>query len=241
MAFKCPYCEGKHDTVSEARQCFSNNGTVTTKKRPEIFTNLSDGQQSYLGDLLGQFYLTLDGEVTVQTIGYVDGKRILDGLIDARRLKTMDRPFSFPPGVSMMPHPPKAKERTPTRPPLPDVPDGRYAIPDETGNNDLRFYRVKHGKKAGQIFVDEIIGGHVDQAVSYKASRPILQAILDLGPDVAGILYSQETKDCYNCGIHLTKMASRELCLGPDCADAKGLGEEWRALDVKFNHRSCED
>jgi len=108
MAFKCGHCGKKHDTVEEGRQCAGVESQVTI---------LNDRSQEFLRDLLRQFGLVLTNDMTPETIPRQDGKKILHGLIDARRLKASSKPYSLPDGVL---HDPKARTspssvRKPTR------------------------------------------------------------------------------------------------------------------------------
>lgn len=109
-SIKCAHCQGRHDSVAEVRKCAG----VKQQGFPET-SGLSENQQVYLRDLLGQLHLKLDNNETPETISYEIGHLILRALIDVRRLKVMDKPYSFPPGVSVVPHPKRPKERTPTR------------------------------------------------------------------------------------------------------------------------------
>ena len=109
MPFNHPHCEGKHDTVAEARECEG----IEQKLPP---ANLTEGQQKYLSDLLAGYYAKLAGDETPATISYQAGKLIMDKLIDARRLKATGKPYSLPPNI-LIAHSPKAgqpKTRTPT-------------------------------------------------------------------------------------------------------------------------------
>lgn len=218
MAFKCGHCGQKHDRVEQARECSGNEPPAPFARSAEQ-DHLRPKQQEYLGDLLGQFYLTLTGDLTPATISYNDGNKILQALISARRNKTMSKPFTFPDGVQMMPKG-KSGERTPKGPALPDVPSGHYAVPSLTGNNDLDFFRVdrpEEGQWAGRTFVKRVIGGRPYSSVRGKTAREALEAILEFGIDEAGILYGSTLGQCSECNRHLTDELSRALGIGPEC------------------------
>lgn len=94
MAIKCGHCKDKHDTVAEVRECARQVSTL----QPEA--------QKYLSDLLSQFDVKLAGGKTPGTVDRQTGKKVLDSLIDARRLKASGREWSLPDGTV---HDPKAK------------------------------------------------------------------------------------------------------------------------------------
>jgi hypothetical protein len=106
---------------------------------------------------------------------------------------------------------------------LPDVPEGRYAIPSLTGNNDLDFFKVDRpdeGKWKGYIFVKRVIGGRpADVSIRNGGQRRlILDAIHGYGIDKARTLFGTELGQCWKCGRTLTDEASRAAGIGPDCA-----------------------
>lgn len=105
--------------------------------------------------------------------------------------------------------------------PLPDVPEGHYAIQSLTGNNDLDFFRVDRpteGDWKGKTYVKRVIGGHPDSNIRFTQYRTVLQAILDAGPEKAGFAYADAIGRCYKCNRHLTDDDSRARGMGPDCA-----------------------
>lgn len=126
--------------------------------------------------------------------------------------------------------------RTPT--PLPDVPEGHYAIPSLTGNNDLDFFRVDRpteGEYAGKTYIKRVIGGHPDKNIRFNQFRPVLEAILKFGVDESGLLYGQKIKSCRWCNKSLTQFASRQLSCGETCAGYHGLGELWAELQSQWH------
>lgn len=243
MPFKCGHCGNKHETVSQARKCAASKN-VPKEQRDEY---LSMGAQKYLGDLLRQFRLVLAGGQTINMIPRQDGKKILEGLIDARRFKTTGKPYSLPDGVLQDPTAGgKTGERPPTPKKLPDCPPGYYAVPDWTGKEEFKFFRVKlidkeDDKWYGWTFVDKVVGGHVDSPARGRFAVKAVEAILDFGIDNAGFLYATKIKQCSNCNRSLTKKASREIGLGRNCADRKGRGEEWDSLNYHYHDADAED
>ena len=247
MAFKCGHCGNKHDTVKEAQQCFESKRQNKDDSQTVQAETMRPGAQKFLGDLLRQFGLVLTNDMTPETIPWQDGKKILHGLIDARRLKATNQPYSLPDGVL---HDPKARTspssvKRPTRDRLPDCPSGYYAVPDWTGEEELKFFWVKvkkgHGPYAGWTFVDQVVGGHVDHPCSGKLAIDAINAILEFGPDDAGILFATKFKHCYKCNKSLTKKASRTLSMGRHCAYQSGQGEEWDALNLTYGDADADD
>lgn len=113
----------------------------------------------------------------------------------------------------------KASEKY-TEPALPDVPEGRYATPTLTGNNDIDFWKVDRpteGQWAGYVFVKRVIGGHPDVQVRGKQKLAALQAIKSYGIDEAHTLFGAALGICWRCGRHLTDETSRSLGIGPEC------------------------
>lgn len=261
MAFKCGHCGNKHDTVSEAMNCFETKRKANAGDRPPKPKFLKfdvddqvDAQpgpmrpfaQKFLSDLLRQFGLVLAGGMTPETIPWEDGKKILHSLIDARRLKASGRTYTLPAGIGFDPKArsaPMSVKRPAQR--LPDCPPGYYAVPDWTGKEELKFFWVKvkkgTGPYKGWTFVDKVVGGHVDQPCRGKFAVEAIKAILEFGPDNAGILFAEKLKHCYKCNKHLTKKASRILSMGRHCAYQNGHGLEWDALNATYNDENAED
>ena len=107
-----------------------------------------------------------------------------------------------------------------TSTPLPDVPEGYYAVPSRTGNNDLDFFSVdrpSEGRWAGYVFVKRVIGGHVDTPVRGTEARMALEAIVEQGISESQALYGREIGRCGVCNRTLTDELSREIGIGPTC------------------------
>lgn len=123
---KCGNCGEPHETVAKVRECYGD------KIKSENAT-LSSKMSGYLSDLLGYFNLILADGMTPDKIDYQSGRRIMDGLIGARRLKATGKAYDFPDGVLVSPVPKGKREvRTPTRrkSKVPDAP------PCETENSE---------------------------------------------------------------------------------------------------------
>jgi hypothetical protein len=94
---------------------------------------------------------------------------------------------------------------------LPDVADGRYAVPKDDGT--LMFYSVKKGKFVTFVDVWASDARWPIKAVAEK--RRIMEAIA-ADPD-AGPRFGREIGRCYVCGRTLTDETSRALGIGPVC------------------------
>lgn len=240
MPFKCAHCENRHDTVKEARKCAG----IEEPAPFVLATNLSDKQQGFLTDLLAQFHCELDGGLTPATITYDAGQPIISALVEARRNKATGKSYKLPIAVNVLAHPNRGqpKERTPNRTPLPDIPEGHYAVPDWTGKNDILFFRIDRptkGQFAGNTYVKEIVGGRPADKVWGKRARAAIEAIIEFGTDDSLFLYGQQLGKCCHCNFHLTKYASRVLSKGRTCAYKHGQGEQWD--DVQASRPAGED
>jgi hypothetical protein len=216
---------------------------IPVDEQPEA---MRPSAQKFLSDLLRQFGLVLANNMTPETIPWEDGKKVLHSLIDARRLKSSGKPFAYPDGVLQDPRArtsPGSVKRPAQK--LPDCEPGYYAVPDWTGEEELKFFWVKikkgTGPYAGWTFIDHVVGGHVDQPCRGKFAVDAINAILEFGPDNAGILFATKFKHCYKCNKSLTKKASRVLSMGRHCAYQNGAGEEWDALNATYGDADAED
>lgn len=110
---------------------------------------------------------------------------------------------------------------TVNRDPLPEVPEGRYAVPTEVGA--LGFYRVQRptsGKWAGRTFVS-VMASDAEHPVRGAAARSVLAKIA-VDPRGAMECFGREIGTCGRCGRVLTDDASRTRGIGPDCATKMG-------------------
>lgn len=99
-----------------------------------------------------------------------------------------------------------------------DVPAGRYAVENETG--DLRFYivdRPTEGRWAGRVFV-KVMHSDERSRLFDNAAASVLAKIVAAGPFEAMLRYGREIGSCGHCGRTLTDEASRAAGIGPVCA-----------------------
>lgn len=104
-----------------------------------------------------------------------------------------------------------------------DIPDGFYATPCRTGNNDLDFWKV-HVTDKGYRRVKRVIGGGDERSprvldISKQESAAALGAILRTGIDKASEDYADSQQRCMRCGLQLTDDESRAARMGPVCRE----------------------
>lgn len=95
------------------------------------------------------------------------------------------------------------------------VPAGRYAITAEAGHT--LFVRVVKFDSGAFIVVQEI--GDDEQRMSKVVARQALQKIVDAGIEESSMRYGREIGVCGVCGRKLTNEDSRQLGIGPVCAE----------------------
>lgn len=105
----------------------------------------------------------------------------------------------------------RAAERTTN--PLPQVPDGRYAI-DKADGSGIAFYKVKNGHT--KVFLDLVVSDYTER-VPFRDYRRILTAIAT-DAEAASKRYGQEIGECGRCGRALTNERTRKAGIGDDCA-----------------------
>jgi hypothetical protein len=188
-----------HKTVSEVRACYG----LADKPKPEQepvseIDGPSDKQWEFyksLGEQLGRH--VHDGDRRLFSRNKISG--LIEDMLIERRSK-----------------PPKQVANSS----MPEIPEGRYATPSITGNNDLDFFKIDcptEGRWAGYMFINRVVGGKPDMPVRGPHKAKALQAILDFGIDKSQVLFGTELGQCWRCGRHLTDETSRALGIGPDC------------------------
>lgn len=107
-----------------------------------------------------------------------------------------------------------------------DLPDGRYAIPAWTENNDISFWLigtnqgVYRPEKKGQRYLRQVTGHHGDEGVerlSNAIAEKVVAAIRANGAEESGRLYGREIGQCCRCGRTLTSQWRKEG-IGPECS-----------------------
>lgn len=108
-------------------------------------------------------------------------------------------------------------------------PAGRYAIVNGDGDdpvNNIAFYHVTIGKEggkwAGYYFVSRMASDEEYPVKTKKERTRVLNAIAD-NPLEAAQRYGHEFKCCAICAKGLTRRLSREMGIGPRCAEKLGV------------------
>lgn len=82
---------------------------------------------------------------------------------------------------------------------------------------DVKFYRIKPGRKPGFYFVDVQASDDFHSIRNVTTKAAIVQAIIDAGAEDAMARYGQLIGRCGRCGRTLTDPDSRTRGIGPDC------------------------
>jgi len=222
---KCGSCKGDHETVAEVRACY---GVVEIDgQKQEVWTAagnarelepLSESQYNFMNKL------RIERGEAPDLRGYEEASNNQTkewAKLEIARLKGL----------------PKTKSANKLDAVIATITEGRYAVDSLSGNNDLDFYMVDKptsGRWAGYTFVSMIVGGHDRIPVKSARRHDVLRVIAETGPEVAAMIYSNETRRCNKCDIELTKYASRQLGKGRTCAGKCGQGAEWDAIQRKW-------
>jgi len=223
-----------HDTVQEVRACFNGTQVASQKAGTKAADALSPAQVNLVNILLRKLNLAYVGETPVEDLAkHGAGRYLIDDLKNCEVRQSRGMSFTPPEGTEVSSRPRTERQAEPQPGDYP-VPEGLYATPSLTGNNDLDFWRVKHGRVKGRVFVNRVIGGHQDknlpadskariktERVAIVTQKTALAAILAFegGPEKSHELAGTELKFCRECGIHLTDETSRALGIGPVCRE----------------------
>lgn len=213
---KCGQCKGYHGTIQEVKDCHMLGQPVTKEEvdrlRPSVAAVAERHMSAPATERQLGFLKSLLAERPTWTAARITGElgMWLATLTKGEASDTIAKAKAVP------------KEVTAGAPAgdLPDVPEGYYAVPSRTGNNDLDFFRVDRPTKgawSGRTFVKRVIGGHSDTNVPLAQVRQALQSILDFGVEASRLRYATELGRCYVCNLHLTDELSRQLGIGPVC------------------------
>jgi hypothetical protein len=215
---KCGRCHLKHESAAEVRECYNGGSVHGTKPSVTAKVALTDKQVNMAKILLRKLGLVWDSATPVDELErWGSGRKLIDALKQAEELQAHGKPWNVPAGAKVSSKPEATREE---RSPYPDVPEGHYAVPSATGNNDLDFWRVQRpaeGQWRGRTFVRRVIGGRPSVSVRGRTAKEALTAILEADPAKAAQRYGQEIGRCSRCNRHLTDETSRQYGKGPDC------------------------
>lgn len=99
-------------------------------------------------------------------------------------------------------------------PPIPEIPQGRYAVDTNEGHLGFYFVRVSDsGFRTVKVYASDTL-----HELPKLAQIAILRKIEAAGIEAARNRYADETEHCWKCGKKLTDETSRARRMGPDCA-----------------------
>ena len=214
VSINCGNCKGQHATTLDVRDCCTTGRFITRPVRTftstEAFTapvfEAPEATEKQIG-----FIATLAAERTLDPVERqaIEAKLSSGTMTKSEASKTITNLLARA----------KAPVAAATPAPVPQVPDGRYAL-DFHGDGMIRFYQVASpttGRWAGRTFV-KIQAGDDLHSLHGKAAVEALVAIA-ADPEAASRLYGRQIGSCGRCGRTLTDAASRAAGIGPVCAD----------------------
>lgn len=201
-----------HDTVAQVRNCTATPGNTITKVTPvaadkPFEREASEKQIAFIKKLMAEREVSANEGTVVTAVSLTSptmsqARKVIDFLL-AKPLKTVvthvaPSHTSSPQGYA--------------------VPVGHYCIQME-GQDKPHFYRVKHGHKAGILFVaEQASDAFYSLREDYKYKKAVIAAIAK-DPAAAGLAYAKEIGRCYRCRRVLTNHENPyfSMGLGPEC------------------------
>jgi hypothetical protein len=201
-----------HDTVAQVRNCTATPGTTITRATPvaqdkPFEREASDKQLAFIKKLMAE------REVTTQDVTFVTAN-ISGTQLSMRQARTIIDLLLAKPLKTVVTH----VAPSPSSPQAYAVPVGHYAIQME-GQDKPHFYRVRHGRKAGILFVAEQASDAFYSLRDQYAYRRAVVAAIAKDPAAAGLAYAKEIGRCYRCRRVLTDHENPYFAmgLGPEC------------------------
>lgn len=207
---KCGKCHDRHETIQQVKNCYAGVSAIATITRPtHTEPEITEKQHAYvvsLADSRDITKLVFTKELLSQVLHnesnarnglkwshYVtryDASRLIDELLNCPKIKPSGAPNAD------------------------KVPDGRYAV---NIDGKLRFFRFNRKTHSGMLRITEQAGPahHPKKFIEY---RKVIDAVLTVGVENAGLRYAQEIGRCWKCGLALTDEESRARGTGPVCA-----------------------
>lgn len=227
-SISCGNCKKTHGSVQDVRACYAGEN-VTALEEPKA----TDRQVKFIETLQSERGLPLISDTDRPT--KKQASALISELLEMPKPKVQPQAKLAATGLpasgetfSVPATPAKSEDWRQAK-----IPTGYYATPSLTGNQDLDFWKVDsptEGKWAGYTFVKRVIGGHDDQDIPRDSKKKVsservikatqreaIAAIMRMGIEASGELFSSELKYCRRCGIHLTDETSRAIGMGPTC------------------------
>jgi hypothetical protein len=107
------------------------------------------------------------------------------------------------------------------------VPDGHYALKTDSG--ELRFYRVKQGRKPGKYWI-HVEHGPEETELYPSTARDVMLEILAEGARECALRYGRHIGCCSKCKARLTNRISRLVEFGPVCGGHYYDEEIWKRM-----------
>jgi hypothetical protein len=182
---------------------------------PPATTPASDRQVGWLESLLAE-----RGRLHRNPAGMpleAEGGRPLVELSKAAASRLIDELLATPRAAK-----PKAAPRA-----RPDVPEGRYALPNAAGD-DVVFYgvdRPTRGRWAGYTFLKQLVGapGAFDERRVPREREASVLAAIAADPAAAALRFSRHFTVCSRCLSPLSQVRSRATGFGSTCAGHLGV------------------
>lgn len=233
-SIKCGNCQKLHESVQDVRACYAGEN-VDALTEPKA----TDKQVRFIEKLQAERGLPLIDDKNRPTKNQASA--LITELLAMPKPKIVPQTKLSSTGLPASESEPQPFSPSATPSKSEDwrqaaIPTGYYATPSLTGNQDYDFWKVDsptEGKWAGYTFVKRVIGGHDDQDIPRDSKKKVsservikatqreaIAAIMLMGVEESGVLFSTELKYCRRCGIHLTDETSRAIGMGPTCRAA---------------------
>ena len=214
----CGNCHEPHPTVDDVRACY---GAKPTQVQPtEVVTTAKYGRGAPDFDRITGPQLTFLNKLLDERPAYRDVENLwpdnIAWLTKREASSKIDEILKNVPKEAM-------------KDPRPDVPEGRYALPNVGGKDEaLVFYQVDKptkGRWAGHVFVAQLVGSP-GAFTEQRVNKATVASVLDrIAVEVveAALRFSRKFTVCARCLSPLSQVRSRATGFGPTCADHLGV------------------
>lgn len=214
---KCAHCKGKHETVSEVREC---SGTT-------VMTLEDAGAELATIKQVGYITMLMEKKEVPTSSGWPSVAILLkraDDVLGGKMVTKQEATEVIAYLVTLA-----WKEQAADKPEVDnagrDVPAGRYALGSDEA---MTFYQVDRpgldSQWAGHVFINRLVGAPGDFA-RYRIRGSERTRVLNMiaeDPKAASLRYGQNVGECGVCHSPLTNESSRAAGIGPVCAAKKG-------------------